>query len=373
MKKLFALLGLLVFLVPSMALAAEFQSTDVVAKDTTPKNLYVANQTVTVDANVSGDLTAAGSTVIVNGNVENSANLAGSTIFLKGNVGQNAHVAGGNVNIDGTIGEDLVVFAGQVNLGSSSIVKGDVLVYGGTVTLNGRVDGKVVGSGGNVVINGLVAGNVDLKNVGTLSLTDKAVIGGNLKYSANESAKVSDKAVVKGQTDFKKVTVKNRPHITAGVSVFGLLFGAVGAFLLLWIVTLLLPKASKSVVENAFKNPWANIGIGFAVLVAAPVAMVIALVTLIGAPIAGIGFLLYILAMVFSGLYASLIIGSWVYKMVAKSDKFEVNWKVVLVGVLLMGLLKLIPIIGWIFVFGFFLMALGSISGLAVSLVKAQK
>ena len=93
MKKLFALLALSLFLVPSLALAAEFKTTDVVAKTENPKNLYVASDIVTVDANTEGDLNAAGGTVIVNGNVENSANLAGGTIFLKGNVGQNARIA----------------------------------------------------------------------------------------------------------------------------------------------------------------------------------------------------------------------------------------------------------------------------------------
>lgn len=373
MKKLLALIALSLFLIPSMALAAEFKTTDVVAKEETPKNLYVASDMVTVDANTAGDLNAAGGTVIVNGNVENSANLAAGTVFLKGSVGQNVRIAGGTVNIDNTTGQDVLVFGGQVNLGSSSIVKGDLIVYGGTVTLNGRIDGNVVGSGGEVIINGMVGGDVNLKNVGTVSLTQKAVVAGDLKYSASESAKVSDGAVIKGKTDFTKVEPVKKARMSRGVSIFGVLFGIVGSFILLLVVTLLLPKASRAVVENAFKNPWANIGIGFAVLVLAPIAMIITLITLVGAPLAGVAFTLYMLAMIFGGLYAMLALGSVVRRYATKGKDLEIGWQAVAIGVVLMVLLKLIPIIGWLFGFAFFLLALGSLATQSVTLLKAQK
>ena len=260
-----------------------------------------------------------------------------------------------------------------MNLSSTSVVSGDLIVYGGTVTLNGRIDGKVVGSGGDVIINGMINGNVNLKNVGTMSLTQKAVVAGDLKYSASESAKISDGAVVKGKTDYQKVQKVEKPKMSRGIGFLGLIFGLVGSFILLFVVTLVLPKTSKAIVEGAFTNPWANIGIGLAVLILAPITMIVLLITLVGAPIAGIAFLLYILAMVFGGLYAMLALGALVKKFAFKGTGFEIGWEAVAIGVVLMGLLKLIPIIGWLAGLGFFLLVLGTLATQTATLLKAQR
>ncbi len=377
MKKLIAfilvLLVLFVFM-PSIALAAQFKSGDniSVTKDEKVKNLYTAGASIIVDGDVAGDLVAAGGNLNINGNIENTAQLAGGTLLLKGNVGENVRIAGGTITIDGKVGEDLVVFGGQVTVSSSCVVLGDLIVYAGMVNLNGKVDGFLKGSGGTIIINGTVEEDINIDNADTVIVGSEAVIGGDFNYSSPKEAEIKDGAQIKGKTNYKPVE-KEIQRVTRAGSLFFRFIFFLGGVLLLWFIILVAPKMSKNFVENSYKMTWANLGIGFAILVAAPVAMIILGITLIGLPLAGFTLTAYVVFLVLASVLSSLLIGSLFYKLLVKGKEYEVNWKVVLLGVAISTLVKLVPVVGWLLVFGFFLIALGSLVGRTFTTLKSQR
>lgn len=69
----------------------------VVGSQESHRNLYTAGANVTVNGDVTGDLTAAGGMVSITGTVQQEVLLAGGTLDVSGQVGGNARLAGGNI------------------------------------------------------------------------------------------------------------------------------------------------------------------------------------------------------------------------------------------------------------------------------------
>lgn len=364
----------LVMLVPVFALAADIRTAEVITKTETPKNLYLAGENPTIDANVTGDLVVAGGVVTVNGDVQSDVTAVGSTLNLNGKVGQNVRVAGGNVTIESTIGGDLVVFGGDVILGTKSVVTGDVIVFAGTVDLKGEVLGSVKKVyAGNVLIAGIVAGDVDLANVGILRLDSAANIGGNLRYSSQNEATVATDAKIGGKVEYTKLTASNVSRRDFGPDFGSTLFAILTAFITIFVFIKLLPKFAGKVVNESLVNPWGKMGVGFLAMIATPVVLLTLLVTIIGWGVMGYLGLVYTLILALAGTLTAVLVGSVVWKYLRKDNDMEISWKTAAVGVILVAILKWIPIIGWLAVFAGFLIVFGTISTLALGYIKAQR
>lgn len=356
MKRLLFVFVLL--LLPAATLAAEFR-TDHVGSGETVKNLYLYGDTVTSDANVGSDLVTAGGDLSVNGNVETDLFAAGGTVRVKGNVGKNARVAGGTVYIDGNVGEDLSAVGGTLIINGSSTVNGDLLIAGGNVEINGKVLGNVwVGGAGTLKINGQVTGNVDVKGTGELTVGRSAVIGGKLKYASENEAKIDQGASVQGGVEFNRT---NQTALKASTTASSVLVKLLAGLVTVLLVVLLFPRTTANVSMTAITKVWASLGIGFAFLLLAPLAVVVLFVTVIGYELAFILILAYILFLIGAGIFSSIIVGSWVWKLAGRETEYMFNWKTVVLGVVLTTILAIIPVLGWLVLSVLYLVALGAI------------
>ena len=373
MRKFLLSLAALVLLLPTLGLAADIRTAEVVTKEETPKNLYLAGQNPTVDANVTGDLVVAGGVVTVNGDVQNDVLAAGSTLNLNGKVANNVRVAGGTVNIESNIGGDLVIFGGDVILGTKSVISGDVLVFAGTVNLKGVVNGSVKkGYAGSVLISGKVGGDVELANVGALTMDSNANVVGNLRYSSKNEASVSSDAKVGGKVEFTKITTaSNWRNFTPNLG--SVLFGILMAFITILVFIKLFPKFANRVVNAAVVNPLAKMGIGFAAMVGTPIALLLLLLTIFGWGVMAYLGVAYAAFLILTGSLSAILVGSLVWKYLRKEKNLEINWKTVAIGVVLTVALKLIPIIGWLAVFAIALVVFGTLTTMGWEYIKTQR
>jgi hypothetical protein len=372
-KTILAISLVFAMMLPVLAFAADFK-TETAGKNDNVRNLYIAGQNVNVDANVNGDLTGAGNIVNVNGNVEKSTQLAGSTVNIKGNVGDNLRVAASNLNVDGNVGEDAVVFVGQVTFGSGNQIAHDLILFGGSAVLNGTVKGKVVGYAGDVTINGTVDGDVDLKDVGKVTLGSNAVINGKLTYSSSQKSDIKESQVKNG-VEFKQISTSER-EAKRGAKAFTFvsLMLLVGSFLLLFVLVQVAPTSTEKYLASTYSSPWANLGIGFVTMIAAPVALILFMITVVGLPLAGFGFFVYIFLMVLAGILMSLVAGSWIVKVFKKETVYELGWLPILAGIVVVAVLKLVPVFGWMVVFLLFLLSLGGlVKSLYLTIVEERK
>jgi len=365
MKKLILLIGLVFLLIPISVLAAQFKTGENVAvgKDETAKNLYVVGSHVSIDGTINGDLVGAGRTVDIIGNVENSLFAAGSVVNVRGTVGQNSRLAGGDVSIYGNVGEDLAIAGGNILITKDSVVSGDTMLAGSVADITGTINGNLYLVGDKVTISGTILGNVVARDVTSLKISENAKISGKLTYYSPNQAEISSTASV-GSVDYHKVS---KDMSKAGIfkpDYAYIVYSFLSVFVALLILIALFPRWMKYLAENAFDRPLPKIGYGFLALFATPIVILIALIVSVGllAPLVGLLGFIYATALILSAIISSLIMGVMALKLFAKNYNYEVDWKVALIGSLIIAVLGLIPVLGGLITFVFFLWALGELT-----------
>jgi hypothetical protein len=348
MKKIFYPVILVAVALPLFASAAVFRTGEKVLipkEESVSENLYVAGGTVNVDASVTGDLVAAGGEVLITGPVSQDALVAGGQIDLRSPVGGDVRVAGGSVKVSGVIGGDLVVAGGQVTLLPGGAVRGSVLVAGGEITLSGPV-GKVEAVGGKLTVDGEAA-SVSFSGEEVV-LGSHAKVLGDFSYQSAKEATVTEGGVVLGATDWKKPAInesqeRNIKALVSSFFVLRILMGLAFGFLLL----LVFRSLSIEVVDSLSRNFWRQTLIGFIALVVVPVAVIITFFTVVGIPIGVALLLTYIVLMLLGVTYGALFLGTFVRSKISPGVSV-LDWKSVVIGVLLWSLIELIPFVGWI-------------------------
>ncbi len=374
-----SLLGALALfaLSPLFASAMEVQANKeamVAAGATVMDDQYLAGGTVTAAGNFSRDLAVAGGTVLVSGPIVGELLAVGGNLTFTGTVGSTARIAGGNLIIQGAVGHDLVAAGGQVIVGGPGIA-GSALLAGGTVSLSAPVKGDLRIAGGDVTIDAPISGNVEVR-AQRVTLGSHATIGGTFTYTAPQAATVMTGAVITGATTYhesKEVPTPTKAGIAAAAAaIFSLLFfGKVLASLVgALAIGLFFKRYAREIVKHVVKDPWGEVGRGLVVAIVMPVASILLFFTVVGIPLGILGLLVSIVLFVFTGLTAPVVAGSLVHKWIWKPGEYQVNWKIILLGVAVMLVLDLIPLIGWLIRLGIFLATLGAVAALKWSVAK---
>ncbi len=125
---------------------------------------------------------------------------------------------------------------------------------------------------------------------------------------------------------------------------------------------LLFKRLSQDVVERAHDRFGRELLTGFVVLIVVPAAVLLCFITVIGVPIGLAVLLAYFLLFLLSSVYAGVVIGSLLEKVLLKKPVPEASWKTALLGVTVYTVAGLMPFVGWLFKLTFFLAALGIMS-----------
>ncbi len=331
-------------------------------------NFYTAGGSISVAGEVEGDLFAAGGNVMVSGPVSGDLAAAGGMINITSNIEGDVRVAGGNVVIMSSVGGELIAVGGQISIMPGSIVAQDAKIAGGNINFAGKVTEKLVLKGDTVYINGEVGGDLSVE-AGKIKLGPKALIKGNFDYSSFKEAEFEQGSEIKGLTSFSKTELQVKK-----VEEKGLFLGFVSFVSFAWIIkSLMIIVAAlilmylfrvftKSVVSQGVLSFWKEALRGFVVLVVVPVAIILCLITFVGVFVGIILALFYALLMIISSVVSVLIFTQLVARHVFKKKDYELNWWTVILGTLVLGLISIIPFVGWVFTFIIFLSAFGSSS-----------
>ena len=368
--------ALLLVLVPASAGAAVYRGGETQTIDTDEtisENVYIAGASVVAKGTIEGDLIGAGSNVVMNGTVTEDVALAGGNVDVLGDVDGDVRVAGGNVTILGDIGGELVVAGGTVQVFSETQIEDNIVMAGGRLIMDGTVNGDMHFAGGDVSMNGTVNGMMN-GWVEKLSFGPSSVVSGPLTYRAPQQANVSEGANLAGPVDFKMVEqMRNGERVKKDVEaqiaplmrafwVMKVLATVAVGLLLVY----LFPKQSRKTVRESLDGFWEQALWGLLALMAVPFIAVVLLTTGLGWMLAGILMTAYVLVVWLAGVAGSVAFGFWLEDMIAKrwakekKDNLRVDWRSVLVGVVGLGLIGLLPFVGWLFIFVWFLAALGA-------------
>jgi len=362
-RSLAILLVLVIILMTAQpAFAAILISSDTVnipATRTIDDDVYIGGGNVTINGRINGDLVVAGGNVTVNGTVRDDLIAAGGNIVVNGDIGQTIRGAGGSVMVNGDIGEDLVVGGGTVTTSENTTVGRDALLGAGTVTLSGAVQRNLTSGSGRITIDGTVGGNARLYlDGGQLTLTDRARIGGDLVYTSENEASIASGAQVAGEISREEPPVRRpTPAERTTGRIIGFIISYLATLLLALALLFLFPRRVDETGTTVIASPWVSLLTGLALLLLVPILVVILLVFVITIPIA-----LTILFFYAFGLYlAKAFVGLALGKVLSRYVNLgQGNVIPLLIGLFIVMLIGLIPIIGPVARFLYYIFGLGA-------------
>ncbi len=344
--------------VAAKVVAMEKGSYEVGKDEVIDDDLFVGAETVDIEGTVNGDVYIGAETVRVNGKINGDLHVGTGTFHLGGSVRDDVYVGAGNVTLSkAKIGDSLLIGSGNVCIDEDSSIGVSVIAGSGTFSLYAPVVRNVFVGAGTVEINSEVGGEARLGG-GDISLGPKAKVGKDLYYTLGEAGKnirMADDAVVSGKVqkiEQKFADKKDIENVKTGigsafktVNIFMTLISFIGAFIVGYLGLKYFPKLFSESASLVSKSFFKSLGIGFLVTLVALPVLIILVLTGVGAALAGILLLVFLLYLYLSKLVVSVSLGNWI------AEKF--NWKMSVYGVFAVGLfgvylLKEFPYFGFI-------------------------
>lgn len=358
--------ALLILLLPLSVGAATLEAdTSVEVTEPPVGNSYLAGSDVRVEAPLPGDLIAAAGTLLVVAPVTGDGLLAGGTVDLAAPFEGDVRAVGGTVLISEAISGELAVFAGKLHV--EAPVQ-EVRTAGGTLELLSGAGGTVEAYGNTITLGGEFSGDVRAVASDQIILREGTIIHGTFEYNAPQEALIPASVVIDGETSyigsssFLPTTKEAETFALAGIGIF-FLVRLVAAMLAAGLVTGLFLGFARQLVEVVERSPkqfLLHTLLGFAVIVATPILIILLLASFVGIGIAAVLGAAYVLLLLLGYLYAAVIAGSLFARVVLKRP--GVSWRSAAFGMLLIYLIGLIPGAGILLSFVLSAAAIGAIS-----------
>ena len=361
MQKLYFILALLFSV---LTMAQHTRNEKITVSEPEQDDIYLAAETIHVDAIVDGDVVVAGSRITVRDSIRQDLIVAGGEIIVKGYVADDIRAAGGKLTIDSEIGDDVIIAGGEVFITENAVIRGNLINFSGDIKMNGEVKGMLKSYSGDLELNGKVHGETKLYgedihiNGEILGPTKMAAedieIGATAKFHSDVEYWSEDR-----ELDFKNHLINatatyNEALIPDGNEFSWKRFGMLGigfvilyilsAFLILLLLNWGFSNWFSEGANNFDKDPWKSLGYGLIYFFGVPLLIVITFLLIIGIPIS-----LFLLCMyVFSLLHGHLVTALLITHYLNKNSTFKF-WNVVFTSLgiaIVLRLLTLIPFLG---------------------------
>lgn len=248
-----------------------------------------------------------------------------------------------------TEGHDIVRFGEDIRIRADKLVKGSVVSIGGSVYIEGRIFGDVVSVGGSVTlesgssVNGdavAVGGSLRL-NSGSSVQGDAVSIGGKLREE--EGAYVAGDTVSLDIIPLSGVWCSDWCPPFALMGITAHVVWMLVVLLLAWASAAIFPDRVGRMVEAAGESVWLSALVGFAAVLALPLAFMLLLVTLIGIPIAIVLPIVFLLVSIVAYAVGAGLLGyRFGSRLVSKAPGDLSLAQAVVLGVLIVGVIRLI-------------------------------
>jgi cytoskeletal protein CcmA (bactofilin family) len=335
---------------PQTASAAEFRSGDspsVKSNETIHDDLFLFGANAAVRGTVTGDTVVSAGDFTLAGKIGGSLSMAVGTATIGGTVGRSVRIAGGDITITGKIGGDVVVFGGSLTIRPGASVGGDVVITSGDTDILGPVKGTVRGSADTLTIDAPIGGDVRV-DADHVRLNAKTRISGDLRYRSRNNAVIDDRARITGVTEHKQPSLFPWDNINFWFlsAIFRLLCALIAGA----VVVLLAPRSAAAVADALRQTPLQTLITGLVLIIVLPVLLTLAVITLIGLPVALIGFAFYSSALYLSQVFVGLAMGRVALPRSWGEAGRGYNLLAMTIGVIILAGLRLLPIpyIGWV-------------------------
>lgn len=292
--------------------------TGVAAADTRAGGTVVIEEGETVNG-----LSATAGTVVIEGTVDGDLRAYGSDVRIAetGEVTGIVRAYGGDVRINGTVGENVLIYAGSATLGEPGTVDQSFGAVAGDVTIAGTV-----GSDANVFAS-------------EVTLAETATVEGDLTYEGE----LDDRGGTVGGVTQKTQELALLPP-AGPLSIIFSVFMFFASLFLGSILLYLEPQFGDAAYETVTTEPLRTAGAGVAAVGGVALAMLLFVVTIIGIPVAVALLLVTIVLAWIAAIYGRYVVGAWLLSYTSRDSQYLALF----VGVLLIGLLGIIPYLGFL-------------------------
>lgn len=325
------------------------------------ETVTIAGSSLTIDSDVNGDLLCAGKDVVVNGNVKGDILCAAQTVKINGNVDGDVRVAAQSIELNGLVTRNVYALSQSLTLAKFSAIKGDILFGVQNIDLRGALGRDMAGAGEQIRISGSLLRNAKVTG-SKISLIDPAKVGGDFEYYMTDTgiASISQKNVkgrlVKHEIAQVERTNKEFKDISSAAMVTGKIFWIISNLLLGFALLYFFKESIQKRIQIISQKPVITGLTGFAFLVLTPLVVIILLVTMIGAPLAMVLLLEYIVAIMLASVAPAIMMGEWLIHLTTKKRSHS-HTVPLLLGTAAIGLLYLVPFIGALA--GFLILCIG--------------
>ncbi len=326
-------------------------------------DFYAAGSVVNLSGEVKGDILSAAGTVTINGAISDDALIFSPSVDVHGTIGDDLRIIGGTVIIAEPVSGDVFVFGSSVEILSTASIAGDLVIFAGEAEVSGQVDGNIIGQVSSMRIDAPVKGSVDIA-VTALTIGDRAVIDGDLKYTSAIQLVRAQNATVGGQV------VRNDPVVKqakAGIESFLVPLLVVLFSAALWY--LLARRLLNRVVNRALAPSIRPVMTGTIILLLAPFTVSVLMVSVLGL-MAGIALLLSYILLLILGFVASVAVMGQLVLSVIKKGSNQLSLLSLVIGSVLVSICFIVPIIGPVILLGFMILSFGSMADL---MLRANK
>jgi hypothetical protein len=299
---------------------------DVLASGSAPTLLYDS---------IAGDAILAGGDINFSGSTGGDYVAAGGKQDVRGRVHGSLRAAGGHVDVRAAVDRNATIGGGDLVVDSVAVIGRNAYLIGGTIRIEGTVRGGVLATGGNVVLNGVVGGDVEV-SAGGLRLGPRAQIAGNLRYRvAKENVQIDPAAKVSG-------TITALP-VSKGWGPWRWLW-LLGSLLAGVVVVLLIPRFIGEAAELLNRRPIRSGIVGIVGGILFPIAIIIAVITVIGLPLALLTTAVFAVFVALSAIPVAVWLGERILR--GRTSLGQNAIVSFFLGALILLVIEIIPIIG---------------------------
>ncbi|MGE3465040.1 MAG: hypothetical protein AB7I04_24310, partial [Pseudomonadales bacterium] len=279
------------------------------ASETVDDTLITSADRILIEGTVTGDLIAVGEEITIRGPVGGTLLAFGEKVTIESEIGGNVVTAAETVLLDGASIRGNLYGAGEaVTVRENSRIGGNAAMGAEQASMLGVVERDVWLGAENATVSGSVSG--DLRAYAAkVALTDGASVGGDLfaKVASEDDLTVAAGAEVNGATAVETWPEPENPYLTIEYYL-GIVLRLAAALLAGFVLFHLFPSLAETRIDDGMQA-LATAGIGAVVLVATPILALVAVFTLVGAPLGIIAFLLYLMALYLAGILTANQIG----------------------------------------------------------------
>ena len=247
------------------------------------QDLWRTDESVYLLEPIDGDAILMGETITLKGDISGDVLALGRDITISAYVAKDIRVAAERVVIEGVVLGNVMVLAGEVILASGSDISGNVYLMSEEVDVRGVVRGNLRSWSNEMRLLGTAQGTVDAGEVSGLTFGEDAAVFGDVRYSAESPFAISEERV-QGIVQFKPIGEDTdrwwRKINWLWEMVW--MFGRIALSLV--FIHFFTPQIKKAMIRMVERPLHATL-LGAVFLFIIPIAAVLLMVTLVGAPL----------------------------------------------------------------------------------------